>query len=138
MQEKLHAGQYSLFPSSYRCCCITLSNRRPQIAAVVVIDIVAIGSGGGIIAVAVAVAVAISPIAIIAVIVDVASLTSLRHHHQNGGGASFFGTYPTYSYVGYSARPLVVCGNECFTWRNRRLPNPTRINSFSICHSVRE
>jgi hypothetical protein len=57
------------------------------------------------------------------------------------GGASFLGTYPTYSYVGYSARPLVVCENECLpggtvgypaqtglTWRNHRLPSPTRIN----------
>jgi hypothetical protein len=91
---------------------LPLSNRRPRIAAIVVIDIVAVGSGGGIIAVAVAVAVAVSPIAIVAVIVDVASSMSLRHRHRNGGGASFLGTYPTYSYVGYSARPLVVCGND--------------------------
>jgi hypothetical protein len=61
--------------SSHCCCQIT----RPRIAAVVIINIVAVGSGGGIIAVAVAVAVAISPIAIVAVIVNVALLTSLCH-----------------------------------------------------------
>jgi hypothetical protein len=65
---------------------LPLSNCRPRIAAVVVIDIVSVGSGGGIIAVAVAVAIAISPIAIVAVIVDVASSTSLCHHRRNGGG----------------------------------------------------
>jgi hypothetical protein len=91
-----------------------LSNRRPQIAAVVVIDIVAVGSGGGIISIAVTVAVTISPITIVAVILDVALLMSLRHRCRNGGEASFLGSYPTYSYVGYSARPLVVCGNEGF------------------------
>jgi hypothetical protein len=65
---------------------LPLSNCHPRIAAVVVINIVAVGSGGGIISVAVAVAVAVSPIAIIAVIVNVASLTSLCHRRQNGGG----------------------------------------------------
>jgi hypothetical protein len=43
---------------------------RARNAAVVVIDIVAIGSSGGIIAIAVAVAIAVSAIAVIAVIVD--------------------------------------------------------------------
>ncbi len=112
------------------CCCLLspsyhhpivvvkppLSNHHPQIAAAVVINIVAVGSSGGISDVAVAVAIAISPIAIVAVIIDVASSTLLCHRRRNGGGASFFGTYSAYSYVGYSARPLVVCGNECFWW----------------------
>ncbi len=91
-----------------------LSNRHPQMAAVVVIDIVSVGSGGGIITIAGAVAVPICPISIVAIIVNVASSTLLCHRCRNGGGASFLGTYPTYSYVGYLARPLVVCGNECF------------------------
>jgi hypothetical protein len=51
-----------------------LSNRRPQIAALIVIDIVSVRSGGGIIAVAVAIAITVSPIAIVAVIFDVASV----------------------------------------------------------------
>jgi hypothetical protein len=63
-----------------------LSNQRPQIAAVVVINIVSVLSGVGIIAGAVAIAVAVSPIAIVAIIVNVALLTLLRHPHQNGGG----------------------------------------------------
>ncbi len=43
------------------------------------------------------------------------------------GGASFLGTYPTYSYVRYLARTLVVCGNSVFgdhdSTPHRRLTN---------------
>jgi hypothetical protein len=56
-------------------------------AAVIVINIVAFGSGGSIITIAVAVADAVadavSTIAIVAVIVDVASSTLLHHHHRS-------------------------------------------------------
>jgi hypothetical protein len=76
--------------SSSHCCCpiavvqMPLSNCHPQIAAIVVIDIFAVGGGGSIITVAVAVAItigaiAISAIAVVAVIVDVASSTLLHH-----------------------------------------------------------
>jgi hypothetical protein len=71
---------------SCRCCPIVVvqspsSYRRPQNAAVVVIDILSVGSGGGIITIAITIAViaAVSTIALIAVIVDVA-LTTLLHH----------------------------------------------------------
>ncbi len=37
------------------------------------------------------------------------------------GGASFLGTYPTYSFVGYLARPLVVCGNTNAKFDNKPL-----------------
>jgi hypothetical protein len=80
-----HHHHIIVVPSLYHCCPIVvvklpLSNCHPQIAAVVVIDIFAVGSGSGIIAIAVAVAVAVSPIAIVAVIVNVASSTLLRHY----------------------------------------------------------
>jgi hypothetical protein len=93
---------------------LLLSNRCPWIAAIVIINIIAIGSGGGIIAIAVAitVAIAISTIAIIAVIIDIALSMLLCCCCQNVGGATFLGTYLTYSYVGNLARPLVICGNE--------------------------
>ncbi len=76
---------------SHHCCPIVivkllLSNRRPRTAAVIIINIVSVGSGSGIIAVAVAVAIAISPITIVAVIINVALSTLLRHRRQNGGG----------------------------------------------------
>ncbi len=90
-----------------------LSNRRPQIAAIIVINIVAVRSSGGIIAIAVAITITVSPISIAAVIINLALSTLLCHCCQMGG-SSFLGTYPTYSYVGYLARPLVVYGNECF------------------------
>jgi hypothetical protein len=71
-----------LLPLSY--CC-------PQIAAIIVIDIITVGGSGRIIAAAVAVAIAIavtitiavpySTIALVPVIVNVALLTLLCHHH---------------------------------------------------------
>ncbi len=71
---------------SHRCCPIIViqsptSYRRPQNAAVVVIDILSVGSGGGIVTIAINVAViaAISAIPVVAVIVDVASTALLRH-----------------------------------------------------------
>ncbi len=71
---------------SHWCCPIVIvqsssSHCRPCNAAVVVIDIVAIGSGGRIItiAVAVAIAVAVSSIAVSAVFVNVASTTLPCH-----------------------------------------------------------
>jgi hypothetical protein len=73
------------------------SNHRPRIAAVVVIDIVSLGSSGSIIAITVAVALAVSTIAIIAVIVDVASSMLFRHLHQNGGGK--FPWYLSYKFL---------------------------------------
>ena len=59
-------------PLSYRC---------PRNAAVVVIDIVSVGSGSGFVTIAITIAViaAVSAIAVVAVIVDVASTTLLRH-----------------------------------------------------------
>jgi hypothetical protein len=58
------------------------SNCRPWISAIVVIDIIWIGGGGSIIAItfAIIIAVAISTIAVVAIILDVALLTSLHHH----------------------------------------------------------
>jgi hypothetical protein len=72
---------------SHRCCPIVViqlpsSYHRPQIATVVVINIVALSSSGKIvtISITVAVAVAVSTIAIAAVIVNALSTTLLHHH----------------------------------------------------------
>jgi hypothetical protein len=73
--------------NAYHCCPIFIiqspsSNCHPQIAAIIVIDIVSIGGGGGIIAVVFAVAITVaisSTIPVIAVIVDVALSTLLCH-----------------------------------------------------------
>jgi hypothetical protein len=74
-------------PSPSHCCCpivivkLPLSYCRPRSATVVVINIVSIDSSGGIVTIAITVAViaAVFAITIIAVIVDVASTTLLRH-----------------------------------------------------------
>ena len=60
----------------HHCCPIFVfklpsSNCRPQITAVVVINIAAVGSSGGIIANAIAIAVTVSTIAVVAIIVGV-------------------------------------------------------------------
>ncbi len=54
---------------------------RPQNAAVIVINIVSVGSGGGIVTIAITVAViaTVSAIAVVAVIIDTASTTLLCH-----------------------------------------------------------
>jgi hypothetical protein len=57
------------------------SSLCPQNAAIVVIDIVSVGSGGGIVTIAITIAVitAVSTIAVVAVIVDIAQMTLLCH-----------------------------------------------------------
>ncbi len=62
------------------------SYRRARNAAVVVIDIVAVGSSGGIITIAVAVAIAVSAIAVVAVIVDFEGGGGVLEVHLRGGG----------------------------------------------------
>jgi hypothetical protein len=101
--------------SSHCCCPITIIQSPSLNCGCCVIDIVAVGRrGGGIIAITVAVAVAISTIAIVVIILKVALSTLLCQRCRNGGGASFLGTYLTYSYVENFAGLLVVCGNKCF------------------------
>ncbi len=61
---------------------LPLSYHRPQNAAVVIINIVSIGSGSGIVTITmitIAVIAAVSAIAVVAVIVDVPSTTLLCH-----------------------------------------------------------
>jgi hypothetical protein len=84
LASDLHVAGY---PSpSHHCCPIVivqspLSYRHPRNAAVVVINIVSIGSGGGIITIAITIAIiaAVSAIAIVAVTVNIALMTLLRH-----------------------------------------------------------
>jgi hypothetical protein len=111
-------------------------------AAIIIINIVTVGSGGSIIAinvaiavtVAVAIAVTVSTIAIVAVIVDVASLTLLRHHHrchapwQPIGGAGPNHTTDTLP---------MACGWHPYPWIDRMGAGGIDIRTLrSCCHPV--
>jgi hypothetical protein len=98
---------------SHRCHPIIVaqlpsSNHCPQIAAVIVIDIVTAGSGGGIIAIAVAVT-----IAIIVVILDITLLMSLCHcYHPQAPWWPIGGAGPNHA---TDALPM-ACGWCPYLW----------------------